>query len=542
MIQPMSTSLAIVRLAFGSDAYATWAPLDVYRKILSACFIDGLIPDVDNTAVGECRMREGYDLSDHLRHIADNMQNGGMRLVVDMSALSPLAEGFQTTCDEICRDVKTSLGVLQPTSAAISDVIIVVHNVQEFIKTVYFSRSLKAACIAHNIGLIVLSPDSGIATVENRSHRIHQDVELRLGDLHRPAVQTRVATNTEGEIKASIIPIYGHFAVKTPIIVQNQRVFMRHLTGLILLPKPDASDAYIGYLQKIFQEKLGCNDFLIQPIGINVDSLSTLCYEIVGDDQHRFGLRNSDISGKCVALLCDMLCEAYAIDSIVDKCKELGARSVFTLAFSTINGYKSKAPSISFCELPFREYEESNCTNCKYDDPLISSDASDASSIEDYIRKIGDFSPYSFWNLVGLTPRAFDGQHWPSPTTGYHYIHRIICAPLFAVHGYSIACRIRNLLLNRIRLGWIDGFVCPDGEEAVELAHMLARVMGRSEKQVVQVPRRFFKSITGTSVPKELKAGFADEYEFKERIDVRVLRVDVLKKRVALALDDQADQ
>ena len=41
---------------------------------------------------------------------------------------------------------------------------------------------------------------------------------------------------------------------------------------------------------------------------------------------------------------------------------------------------------------------------------------------------------------------------------------------------------------------------------------------------------------------KEIKAGFADEYEYGVRIDVRVLSVDALKKRVALALDDQADQ
>lgn len=54
----------------------------------------------------------------------------------------------------------------------------------------------------------------------------------------------------------------------------------------------------------------------------------------------------------------------------------------------------------------------------------------------------------------------------------------------------------------------------------------------------VRLPNR----VVGLLYWSELKAGFADEYEYGVRIDVRVLSVDALKKRVALALDDQADQ
>jgi hypothetical protein len=501
--------ICVVRVTLGTEAQERWCTSDMYGKITVSC-LGNLQSDYSGLdAAVECNLLSDQ-LHDHLRDILNEARKPRTDLViVDFSSVASTAERYAHYCDDLCGELRHRIDQLPRGFGENIDLIIVVSDLNEFLKSVALRDRLEKTCASRRTGLVVLQIGTEPrAVVKSPSARLVQDCDVRVSHLRQQRVATIPERNVEQFIRESVDEVFGHFKVLTPINGSRTRT-ESHVTSLVSLERCLRDDRLIPFLQTVLERELDSRDFLIASIGLQGPDLDGVAQGIVNNASARFGL-SRELRGRKVAILSDVLWGAYDLEGVVQSCRERGAEDVFVLGFASYKGFSSGTFRMkSFAEIGGSVYTpgEATCPYCRHGDKAVFGEYLDG-----YLAQIGAFHPYAFWELVASTEGAFLDGHWESPTTLYHYLHRVWCEPLFKKHGYGIAVRVRNLLTEHIYPDWIDTLLCPEEPNARLLAQGINQSLKTSEKQLVFIPRTYFPSVTGTSIPKELQEYLEGKY------------------------------
>lgn len=499
-------NVRVVRITLGDDARERWCTIDIYGRIASACLGKPEKAFAGHDKPHECSLLSDA-FHDYLRAMfGRNKRNRPLLVVIDFSSVPSTAEWYSDYCDDLCREVQHRLDRLRNNLPHTIDFIIVVSDLDEFLKSVTLRERLVKSCEDKNVGLVIAEVSTTLrGTVKHASARIACDCVEKIGQLRQPVESGASDVMDEDFIESLVDEVFGHFEV-SPLSGDPQRV-QSHVTSLVSLERCLQEDRVIPFLHGLLTHELG-EGFVIAPVGLQGPDLDGVAMGIVNNDIDRFGV-DRGLQNRKVALLCDILWHAYDLDTIIASCYERGASDVFTLGFAAYKGFSSKFRVKAFVDIDGHEYKpgKSSCPFCFHDVKPTGGEY-----LQGYLAEIEEFHPFVFWELVSSTEGAFLDGHWPSPRTKYHYLHRVRCEPLFRKHGYGIAIRIRNLLTRHVYAEWIDTLLCPDEPEATLLAEQIIRSLKTSYKQLVVIPRRYFTGVTGTSIPVGLSDFLTEKY------------------------------
>jgi hypoxanthine-guanine phosphoribosyltransferase len=508
----MNKSGVILRV-ISKEPTGRWCTEETYSQLINACLLNSLEINLDGPS--ECRLSD--ELTEALKHIfKSDSENNATVLIIDFTSFDPIEEGYHESCDSLCASLHLRLSYSADradTPFAPFDILIIVSGFDDFLKSVTLNKILNKTCNKYGIGLIIaqITPLTSMTIISN-STRMDPRSTRNIDQFVNPGLIKEIPAISVGdEIKQSIDLIYGHFEITSIDPFHSGRTKTAHVNTLVSLERCLRKDNVLLYLQEIIEEWAGDNNFLIMPIGIQGGDLNGLVMGIVNNNSDRFGAEN-DLNGRKVAIVCDVLWDVYDLEEIAQSCKMRGATDVFILSFAKYKDtFLQNVSNKSIIEVDGHEFVITGCPFCKNGDEVV---GENYEYLEQYLKNIKSLSPYVFWEMVSSTASAFAEGHWKSPITDYHYLHRFWCEPLFKTHGFGIALRLKNKILDTgIFREWIDAFVCPDEAQAVMLAEFVSRAFLRSTERIIKIDRKYLYKVTGTSIPVELEKHLNEVYQ-----------------------------
>lgn len=485
-----------------------WHTESTYRLIIKKCFkSDFVVTTIRNPR--EYRISSD-ELHDKMKRLFQRVKRSPC-LLIDFSSVPVTADGYAHRCDDLCRDLQNRIDQINPRVAESLDIIIIASDVKEFCGSVRLEDRLIPSCRDREIGLVViaLTPEPQVRMLHN-SGRFASNIDVNISNIVQEKSQTEgININPDDEIRESIDTVCGHFELSWPPEKVTPNGMLLHVPALVSLARFSSGGTNLTHLQNIFVRELQSDDFVIHYFGI--EDMKNLALAIVNNENSRLasivGVRN-----RKVAIVCDILWELYGLEDFVQRQMDEGAVDVFTVGFVSYAPFRNNTNIRYKCflDLDFEEYQpnEDSCPFCRHED----AQAIKGDYLEKFLGKIYGFETHTFWEIVSNTEGAYTDGHWPSPRTGYHYLHRINTLPILEKHGYCISCRIRNLLAEHIHNEWIDAILCPAEPEAVRLSELLSRALHLKGNMIVKVHRKYFHKVTKASIPDELNAVLSQEY------------------------------
>jgi len=436
-------------------------------------------------------------------------------LVVDFSESAVRMPHHDTLCWHLAETVEKL-----PQSSEF-DLIVIVHNLADLTSSYVLQTRLVEACKSRGIGLVGVGTKGRRAAALVPSTRLAVDrldtIATALENLGPGALPPEA---TLPDVAALADLIYGHFEIEGGLGA------FRHVPALVSVERVLTDEQFLVACAADIDRQLGTTDFTVACRGLQPELLERFSLGLVQNDNARMADRRIEhqlgLDGKDVVLICDVLWNAYPIAKITHEFREHGAARVLCVG---IGKYADFAPppgvlTKSYLDLDYVGYDSQghSCPFCAQGDVAVR-----GRTILDCTGAIGEFDPYTFWELISSVKGAYSGEHWLSDRTKYHYLQRISVSPILRQHGFGIACRLRNRLLSAgIRPLWIHNVLCPDEPEAVGLAQRLAIALGKEDKCIVRIPRRYFNGITATSVNPEvdsfLKSTYGDDALYKRNV------------------------
>lgn len=498
----------VVRIKLGDGLQERWCTSDNYVRIVQAC-----LGQISDHTYGYENPQECDLLSDDFRDLLSNIfKKGGKRypdtLIIDFSSVQSSIERYSDYCDDICTELRHRIDQISKAVSSHVDLIIIVSDLLEFRKSITLKERLEKSCVSKETGLVIIEvSDEPKAHIVYNSGRLLASCEENINSLQKTVKTDTDEICDEDLIRSQADEIFGHFEVSS-VKESGSLLFKSHVTTLLSLERCLNEDKLIPFLHDIIKRELECDNFTIASIGLQSADLEVIAKGIVNNDLNRFGL-NRSLDDRKVAILCDILWNAYDLEGIVSMCRRKGAADIYVVGFGSYKGFTGSFRYQSFIEIDGREYKlvDNSCPFCKYDVPLLNYEYLDG-----YLAEIGKYHPYEFWEEVGNVPGAYIDGHWESERTGYHYLHQIRCKPLFNKYGYGMAIRIRNLLMKHIFTHWIDVLLCPDDEEAVIFTEQIKRSLKTSHIESIIIPRKYFGVVTGNNIPSELNDNLKNKY------------------------------
>jgi adenine/guanine phosphoribosyltransferase-like PRPP-binding protein len=480
-----------------------WCSEETYNKIISTCLLDG--PEISVDGPSECRLSD--ELTEELKDkIQNDSESKATILVIDFTSFDQYEERYHKSCDWLCASLHLRLSDSadkKPSTPV--DIFIIVSGIDEFLNTVALKEILTKTCKENKVGLIIIqiTPNTCVKII-SKSDRLDSSCTRKKGQFDNfYSREEKQEIPVEDLIEQSIDLIYGHFEITSTDPFHSGRSKKAHVDTLVSLERCLKEDRVLFFLQDIIEKWAGDNNFICIPIGIQGGELESLVMGIVNNNYERFGTKINFNRSK-VAIICDVLWDVYDLEVIAQSCKKQGAKDVFILSFAKYR-YKDlqTVTNYSIVEVDGHEFVKPECPFCKNGVEVI---GENYEYLEQYLKTINSFSAYVFWEMVSSTPDAFKEGHWKSPITQYHYLHRFWCEPLFKKHGYGIALRLKNKILDKgIFSEWIDALICPDEASAVMLAENICRVFLLSTERIIKIEREYLNKVTGTSIPVELE-------------------------------------
>jgi hypoxanthine-guanine phosphoribosyltransferase len=273
------------------------------------------------------------------------------------------------------------------------------------------------------------------------------------------------------------------------------------------------------------EERLRDPVFRVSGLGLPDAGIAELCMRVAQGDRGRIVENGDDIQGEAVAIISDFFDDATRVLEVIEKIHQRGARRIAVVSLAgefPTRGVESLDARLSYMNLPRAVYQSEACPYCTQGVAVVPVCDFDTAS-----RSLGVFDPFTFWRLVG-EEKAFSAVgHWGSDRTPNHYYFRIVTKPLFTRYTTALALRLRNVLQERgILPQWVRKLVCTEGEESYILSSALAQVLGLSSRDVIKIPREYFKGITGRDVDRELVKRLESAYGAENLRSKNVLIVD----------------
>jgi hypothetical protein len=426
-------------------------------------------------------------------------------LVVDFSEQAVRMAHHDTLCWHLAETVEKV-----PQNSEF-DIIIVVHNLVDLNSSYVLQTRLIEACKSRGIGLVGVGTKGRRVAVLAPSGRLAVDrLDTIAAAFDNAGIGAAPPESILPDVAALADLIYGHFEIDVG------RGAPRHVPVLVSVERVLADERFLLTCANEIERHFGPMDFTVAFRGLQPELLERFSLGLVKNDASRMAEqrieRHLGLDGKDVVLICDILWNVYAIADIVREFHQHGAARVMCLGIVKYAEYAPPAGVVckSYIDLEYVDYEphDHSCPFCAQGDTAVR-----GRTISDCTSAIGEFDPYTFWELISSVEGAYSGEHWLSDRTKYHYLQRINVAPILQQHGYGIACRLRNRLLSAgIRPLWIHNILCPDEPEANGLAQRLAMVLGKEDKCIIRIPRRYFSGITATAVNPEVESYLKSTY------------------------------
>ncbi len=373
-------------------------------------------------------------------------------------------------------------------------VLLAVSDTASLAKSVWLKRKLIAACESTRTALITMKPgEEASPTVWVRGTLVADKPSRSLpalGVVWQPLPATTELTL--GEIQSHVDFLFGHFEVMTP-------EGTRHVSHLASVERLAKFDDFIVRIRRDLQQHLQDPDFRLRGYGVNGGAMPSLCLRIVDGERSRILRSDSeDCQGEAIAVICDFLDEAYPIERDLETLKRKGARRVVVVGVlgGRLPGNHNAHGTIHYLDI---DREVSHPDACRFDRQGVSLVC--AEDFDGYARELLAFDSFTFWRLVSEEPSFHSVGHWTGDRTPNHYYFRILAKPLFERYSYALAIRLKNLLRAKgILPRWIRKLVCTEGEESTILSTSLADVLGLSARDIITIPRQYFRTITGQNI------------------------------------------
>lgn len=510
----------LIRIKPPGSAKGSYFDLDVLRLLLEKCFksehVCPLNPQITEavSTPGGLRQRLGQVFRKNLAT--------PRCLIVDFSSEEASVHEYDT----LCWHISEKIDEIKVDATKRFDVVIVAADVRRFMDSVILDSRLKESCRKKGVGLIVvaLMPQPK-AEVCHNAGRFSDEGIAKIDAIFQVMVQPSEQTAfTERKIRNGLDILFGHFEL-------SSGDHKKHVSALISVERLLSDDEFLQFVLSDLQSILHKEDFYVVPFGIQGGYMEKFALALVNNETSRVtrfpDLRN--LSGKSVVLLCDVLSQAYPLREHIEECVKCGTGRVITLGFAKYASFSMDGGVDTKCyvDLDYVEYESDPlvCPLCIQGAKLLSGEY-----FARFAEQVGEFDSYTFWELISDVRGGFTNGHWPSDRTGYHYLHRIRALPIIKKHGYTLAYRIRNMLVRAgILPGFIDKILCPEEPEPTTLAEPTARCLGLDNDSIVAIPRKYFRAITARDIPDELSSLIAERFG-----------QDVLQRRNVLILDQAA--
>lgn len=372
-----------------------------------------------------------------------------------------------------------------------------------FQKSVILRHRLIELCDKQKTGLILFSSKKGNKPIIICQGKLPKTWVPPIFDTHtdgeKEKLERKIQTIDLDIIAKDFSPLFGHFKLKV-----NGKVY--HVPSVASVRRLVRDNKFTNFLFDKIVQLLGSEKFMIHPIGIPLGGVNELSLALVQkDSESAYHYTGKGIKkGFPVVIMCDFLSNIYPIREIVEKYKNDG---VIKIALIGIARYKDfiEVENIPSWYLINTEHishieDDKTCQFCTQNVRVI-----EGENFRDFERSIVKFDSYTFWEFIRQNKKYYQLGHWASDRTINHYHFRIITKTLFNDHSYDLSLRIRNILMGMNLLPqWIKKIVCTEGEESNILSHGLADVFGLSYDDIIQIPRKYFKSIAGKDIDEKL--------------------------------------
>jgi len=381
--------------------------------------------------------------------------------------------------------------------------IIVVPDSQLFSQSIILKRLLVTLCTEKEISLILLSNKrraEPLILVQGKVPSGWQPPLLdNFYDSEVPETEEKTHLCSKQQILENFISLFGHFELKI-----GDEIF--HVPSVCSVKKLARNSDFIDFLYDEAIKLVDNENFIVQPIGIPLGGINELAASLIQkNDKQICHIEDVETYTNCsVIILCDYLSNIYSLDKVARKLGKMGARNISVLGigrykdFNDIENVNIKC----FFDTEYVSTGRGNesCAFCNQNTPRIKGE-----NFKDFELSVEKFDSFTFWEFIKQSNQYFKVGHWASDRTANHYHFRIITNPIFKYHCHDLSVRVRNILISKNLIPqWIKKIVCTGGEESNILSLGLAEAFKLSPKDVIQIPRKYFKFITGKNVDTKL--------------------------------------
>lgn len=417
-------------------------------------------------------------------------------LIIDFSNENATVRNY----DKLCWHLYEKLEELELRESHKLDIIIAVSKLGEFISSVILIQRLVESCKSRRVGLIVVAvtPEVKAITLNDSGRFFTQRID-NLTEHFTPFIPL---FTTEG-ITQAIDIIFGHFSI-------SRWGNDLHVPAVVSVERLLHDNRFLSKVYNDLREEFKSDDFCIAYFDSQGELMEQFALGLVDNDSSRLVNETDSLSGKNIALVCDVLWRAYPIYETINRWTVAGAKKVFVLGFAKyMNTFEVPDKQItSYITIRYPDYLPNNCPFCTQGSTFTSGDY-----FARFADEVGKFDAYTFWELISDVEDGYDGKHWRSLRTGYHYLQTIRTAPILDKHGYGLSHRVWNMIAKvGIRKQWVDNIVITQELESEKMADSLAKLIGLSSEQIIAVPREYFGRITATYIPDELKTFISETY------------------------------
>lgn len=435
--------------------------------------------------------------------------------------------------DDLCQALTSAIENLNSSRLKILGVCVKSHA---FLRSVILEEKLIPACEKKKVSLVVITVGARVEThVLSCREKLGGKVPSPISD----GVAERVMPLTEDQIASQFHAIFGHFEIRK----DGDRFHLPILASSSALSR---NLDFLGQMREHASEKLGVGNFDILPLGIPGGGIAEVALALAEGDSQRLITQSGPRQDpqRPLLVLCDILSPFYPISRIAKTENELGCQKITVIG---IGGYLNRekidgVESTVYVEIPFNAVCVSQGEECMFCQQVLEEEEAPAGNsldprasgkviigedFNDFATSIGQFAPIVFWEFLHQNKYFTEVGHWEANRTKNHYLFTIRAKLIFDRFSFDVSLRFRNLLESKnIMPEWVDKIFCPDDEELILLTETFARVLGRTEDDIVRVPRKFMNSVVGREIDEDLQKHLSHKYGKKRLENQNVLIVD----------------
>lgn len=394
------------------------------------------------------------------------------------------------SADEIARALH---GAMTATETKIDILLLVVSNPVAITKNVFLMETLTRECRQRSLTLGYAAEPDGF-----RCHFLVKGRYLPPGELHTEVVPrpAKIVPIPAAEINSLLGIVNGHFHV---IAEGHTRCVSAFASAARLGSRQDL----LLHVKSLIAERLGGKRYSVCPYGLPGSMMPDLAQHLLDHDGARL-LKAQELpeKGEGVVLVSDFNFDFYKMGRDASYLREKGVGPILTLALARISN--GDPVDLALIDADYAEgYADADaCRLCARGSvPVL------GESVGRLKKAVSNFDPVDFWDLIAQDQAYRAVGHWPSDLTPNHYYFRILAAPIFERHGFSIALRMINALGQKgVLPEFVTRIVCPeDNGAAVALSRFVALHYRLAERAVIPIPRQFLRTVAGGEIGDELR-------------------------------------